>query len=246
MRQVYVLKRDHGNFLWQPADSKETDDFVMRLLVKVTRGLVAPGPRKRGSFKTPEAWAVEPIRTESLINSVLWCCKPQDSDTSPAFKAGKTKEQLASWLGGSGGSMTYKLGVVLIQMAITFFIAMFTVVKDRSDTLRDLAFILIMLLQGGMTYWHLYGEPVDRLNALLSALVSSIELLATGLVWASALLADDGNAGTAEALGLVTPNLMMVAVFLPVRAARHPAMNSASSSSCQPPTLHCSRNCTSL
>lgn len=213
--QLRQFKRVHVQAVWKPAATTvKADDPLLGLLAKLTCGVVKPGPRRRGAFSPPAAWKVEPARTEWLLTG-FFCCARRKAPNAE-FTAGEQNEQLAAWLGDGTGTLLYKIVTVLLQVAITFAIAIFVVLKKQYDGAKNAAFISVMTLQLTMAIWHIYGGPVDRLKAIVFCVVSLLEVVGTGLMFASSLLSDWGHSETAVELGLISPTVLLYAVFVPL------------------------------
>ena len=105
---------------------------------------------------------------------------------------------------------------MMLQMTMTFVISVFSVLKSKNEHYKKLTFCIVLSLQLSMALWHIYGGPLDRLKAIFNCIVSIIEFVATSLIFASVLLTERGYEGAAEALGTISPQLMMAAIFVPL------------------------------
>ena len=209
-RELASFKRDHVNKVWKPNTANETDDPLMKMLAKLSCGLIKTAPRKRGSFKPPEEWNTEPARTEMLTARVLfWLPKPT---ASSEMQAGMKCEVLASWISDGSGDMRYKIVSMVLQMILTFVISLFNVVKTQSNVAKNTCFILIVCVQVSTLLWHFCGQPVDRLKGLFFALGSLLELIVVSFTFAASLLNDARRAEAAE-IGKVGPAIMLCHPF---------------------------------
>ena len=213
--QLVSFQRKHVTNVWKPTASSQTDDPAMKAFVKISFGLVRPGPRKLGAFKPPDAWNVEPARTEMLSAPFLfWLPKPKLQGDD--HQAGLKNEQLSSWLGDSSGSLYYKMGTVILQTMLTFVISIFSVVKAQSKGARNACFVLVLLIQFLTLLWHFVGEPVDRLKALFSALGNLLEIIVISLTFAATMLNDARDTAAATSLGQAAPSIMLYVTLLPL------------------------------
>jgi len=213
--QLVLFQRTCVESVWHPAAGKETDDVALKLISTVTVGLVKPGPRKRGAFKPPKEWTVEPARTEALSAPFLfWMPKPKSQGAE--FEAGMKNEALASWLGDGTGTLKYKMVLMMLQTLLTFVMSIFSVVKKQYDAAKNTCFILVIILQVCMVAWHLVGQPNDRLKALVSAFGTTLEVIVISLTFASSLANDARQPETAQALGTAGPSIMLYVTLIPL------------------------------
>jgi hypothetical protein len=227
INQLVVFRREHVAELWVPTKaSKETDDPMMRSLSRLSCGLIAPGPRKRGAFKPgllKEPWlGSEPKRTE-LLTSGRMLCSP-DAAHRALSQAGRKREERASWLGDGTGTLKYKMGLVLMQVLLTILISMFKVVKKNDPDAKNMCFACVLAIQLSMASWHLCGQPNDRLKGLVACLVSLLEFVATSLLFASSLANQNGLHEMAEEIGKMAPEIMKYAMFVPLAAESYDAL----------------------
>jgi len=97
-----------------------------------------------------------------------------------------------------------------------FVMSVFGVVKKTVPEARNTCFILVLILQFAMLVWHIFGQPVDRLKAMVHALGTLLEIIVISLTFASSLLNDYRHPEMAAAFGTAGPGIMLYVTMIPL------------------------------
>ena len=110
----------------------------------------------------------------------------------------------------------YTLGLIIVQVLLTFCISMFVVLQTEHEWAKRALLIAMLIMQLLMAAWALLADPADRLEGIISCLVSLVEASATGILLAAAYLQDTAHKSSLETMGLVSTGLLIVTVFAPI------------------------------
>ena len=110
----------------------------------------------------------------------------------------------------------YTLGLIILQVLLTFCISMFVVLQTEHEWAKRALLIAMLIMQLLMAAWALLADPADRLEGIISCLVSLVEASATGILLAAAYLQDTAHKSSLETMGLVSTGLLIVTVFAPI------------------------------
>ena len=128
--------------------------------------------------------------------------------------------QLSVWLEhGSGSSYRgcfWSLVTTILQMLLALAISLYSVLGQEYDWAARASLAVMVTVQVLMAVWSVFGDPIDRLEGLVSALVSMLEASATSILLASNLLQDVADDATLGLLGGLSTALLMASVFTPI------------------------------
>ena len=128
--------------------------------------------------------------------------------------------QLSVWLEhGSGGSYRgcfSSLVATILQMLLALAISLYSVLGQEYDWAARASLAIMITVQVLMAVWSVFGDPIDRLEGLVSAFVSMLEASATSILLASNLLQDVADDTTLGLLGGLSTALLMASVFTPI------------------------------
>ena len=113
----------------------------------------------------------------------------------------------------------FTLGQLILQVALTFCISMYVALRAEHEWAKRTSLIGMLTIQGAMAAWALIADPADRLEGVITCLVSLIEASATSILLAAACLRDTAlsqQTSTLKTMGLVSAGLLMGAVFAPI------------------------------
>ena len=128
--------------------------------------------------------------------------------------------QLSVWLEhGCGGSMRgalWTLGLTILQVILTLFISMYAVLGEEFEWAKRLSLGLMIAVQLAMACWALLADPIDRLEGLITFLVSLVEASATGLLLVAAYMQDVADKSVLKMIGGLSTAMLMATVFVPI------------------------------
>ena len=113
----------------------------------------------------------------------------------------------------------FTLGQLILQVALTFCISMYVALRTEHEWAKRTSLIGMLTIQGAMAAWALIADPADRLEGVITCLVSLIEASATSILLAAACLRDTAlsqQTSTLKTMGSVSAGLLIGAVFAPI------------------------------
>lgn len=175
--RLALFSHRYRNLLWDPTEKVETDDPMMRLLVRAR--VVRPGPRFTGGWAIPLADADEPYRSMRAFWSPLapwWLRRGGDMYASLSW----------SWLNGACGSRN--LGYQYIRLLMQIIYAVIAGIGVHDGNTVSVCFLLLAL-QMGMAFYSIWFAPaVDRLEALTDGfanILGGVHILLRYISWLS-------------------------------------------------------------
>ena len=220
--------------VWQGAGTlmvAEMDDPILRCLARCK--LIKPRARCAGEYSPAR---IEPARTERTVKRALTfggllprlgnCYRGTallDAITAEE-KSAHRYEMLSLWLSfGSGGSLRgaiHGMVIMCLQLSLTLVITVYSALDDLYPWAKSTCLGAACGVQLLMAIWVVAGDPIDRLAAYSSCLVSLLECIATALLLIVVLIGDVGDGRIAEAdagaLAGASTALLMASVYAPL------------------------------
>ena len=101
-------------------------------------------------------------------------------------------------------------------MLLALAISLYSVLGQEYDWAARASLAIMITVQVLMAVWSVFGDPIDRLEGLVSAFVSMLEASATSILLASNLLQDVADDTTLKLMGGISTALLIVSVFIPI------------------------------
>ena len=101
-------------------------------------------------------------------------------------------------------------------MLLALAISLYSVLGQEYDWAARASLAVMITVQVLMAAWSVFGDPIDRLEGLVSALVSMLEASATSILLASNHLQDAADDATLGLMGGLSTALLMASVFTPI------------------------------
>ena len=192
--KLLVFLRKHNDQCWVPSDpvasKAEVDDVICALLTNITRGLFPPMAREMGSFEPPDADNAEPGRTERALARFF---SLKDALKLHPLRAGDGLAELETWLadssGGSRRGVWYIFFMTVHQLVVATLLGFAFANPSAATSIGSLILIgLLVGLQVVGAIWATAHTANDKLDAVEKVVGYSLEIIATGLLFASALI----------------------------------------------------------
>ena len=228
--RLFIFFRYQDDACWQPAEppgaKDEIDDPAFALITNLTMGLVRPTSRELGGFEPPDEDAEEPGRTERHLARVfslrLWT-------NARRMLPGDALSELPTWLGDSSGSargMWYLFMSMLLQLILAAVLGVtFSLTWSQTSEGSKALLGVLIAFQLLTAWWSVFRTANDKIDGFQNCMVSLTEATSTCLLLASAMLAtkeegeeevDIGRLTRALELSVVSTDLLMVAIFVPI------------------------------